>query len=313
MSLKKGNNINLKGIENVVKRSGPIKITTSKVEFLNKSVISFLRRMAQVANFAYCLPQNEIGKTLQTEDIPDGGHTPFVYFRGPSLSKKEWFERQLKVTEIDMSPDLHQKSLVDSIWLSHVQQMVPFLINKLRKYVFRPVPIYFVGHGVGGAYATLAAIYFKYMTHAGILKQDNLFKRTQVNLVTFGAPRIGNYAFVRTVRNNLPTRGAYRVTRHNDWLSRDFSPKGQFLHYERELWLDYEPNDCECPPFQRKETLFQCIGRNSRGEIDENSECNLGTVDSENEEDDYGFTNRGPYFGITFGDCNGINPAILNK
>ncbi|KAG9305066.1 hypothetical protein G9A89_007706 [Geosiphon pyriformis] len=273
--------------------------------------------MAEYANFPYCLPRNSIGTVVKEENIiadiwerPRGDKQLVVYFRGPKLSKQEWFNRKFNLTSINLNNLWSGKSSVDSIWLKHVKKMMPSLIGKIEKihyekFQMNTFAIHFVGHEIGGAYAMLAALFFHHEIFHQREERNYGIKPWRIGVVTFGAPRIGNLGFVKLVKNKFNSQTIFRVTHGNDWLSREFMPKGLFLHHDREFWLDYQNYDCECSKFQ---SLFECFGRNTDGEIDENLECNLGTIDSGKEVDN----DKRSYFGIIFGNCTGISREILN-
>ncbi|KAG9286547.1 hypothetical protein G9A89_014713 [Geosiphon pyriformis] len=297
----------------------PVKLAEQKVQVSEATLMVFLKRMSIIANFGYCFSQNEIGKAVKGEnivadiwDMSVNNQRLVVYFAGPILSKSQWQSRKFHLTP-PIQTD--QQSLVDFHWLSHVEQMMPSLFEKLAKISQAKFPqvllsVYFVGHGVGGAYATLAAMCFNRALIAGGLLKDLGFSPWHTRIVTFGAPRVGNLEFIKTLKRVIVFEKVYRVTHWNDWLSREMLPKDPFLHYEREFWLDYEKADCDCMSFKKKPILFKCIGRKS-GVIDENQECNLGTVDSE-DPDDIAKINLGPYFGTIFTNCTIINnkPSI---
>ncbi|KAG9286558.1 hypothetical protein G9A89_014724 [Geosiphon pyriformis] len=296
--------MSLKRAENKVERPKIVKFS-NKVEVSSEKEINFLRHMAKIANMAYCRPENEIGKVMKRHDIVadiwrrrEGDGRLIVYFRGPELNKGQWLKRTLHLNPIDMRTDV-KGSLVDVIWLEHVQTMMPLLITKLERLSMSPQKVFFVGHGVGGAYAVLTALYFCNAIHNGVLRWNHNFSINDISVITFGAPRIGNPAFVSLVKHSFRKETVFRVTHWNDWVSRDFMSKGVFLHNEREYWLNYE-NDCGC--LSKKQLLSKCIGRNSNGEIDENKKCNLGTVDSE-EGNHLSDLNHGPYFDVFFGKC----------
>ncbi|KAG9286560.1 hypothetical protein G9A89_014726 [Geosiphon pyriformis] len=288
---------------------GPIKkeVKTEKIRVFNKTAILFMRRMAEIANFAYCGSLNRIGRVVgDNEVIADfwvnkiDGIRFVAYFRGPNLSKEQWRQRSIYMAPIEVDPLWRENSMVDATWLKHTKMMIPLFIEKFNKLRIKPNKISFVGHGIGGAYAMLTALYFRNLILNGTLKSNGDISIYKINIITFGAPRVGNLAFVNQVKRSFHVRNLFRITHFNDWVSRDFMSKRQFLHHELEYWLDYEKDDCGCP--SEKQILFQCFGRNSRQEVDENEGCNLGTVDSE--EGNYIVNlNLGPYFGIKFGIC----------
>ncbi|KAG9286554.1 hypothetical protein G9A89_014720 [Geosiphon pyriformis] len=267
--------------------------------------------MARVANFAYCLPRNKIGNATKRKDIianiwerPNDSKALFVYFKGPRLSKNEWLGRQFNVSSIEVD----EKILVDTVWLEHTKQMMPALIGELNEKIreksqLSTTKLYFVGHGVGGAYAVLAAFFVHEAMLGGTIIPDGRLKASRIGIITFGAPRVGNLNFVNSIARKFNNKNIFRVTHSNDWLPREFLPKGQFLHHETEFWLD----DCDCFSSHKGHKIFKCVQKNLE-EIDENQECNLGSIGSE--EYNISQVNQGPYFGITFGNCTGINPAF---
>ncbi|KAG9286557.1 hypothetical protein G9A89_014723 [Geosiphon pyriformis] len=290
--------------------SGPIKkeFKTEKIRVFNKTAILFMRRMAEIANIPYCSKENRIGRVVGDKKVIADFWTnkidgvKFVaYFRGPNLSKEQWRQRSIYMAPIQVDPLWRENSMVDATWLRHTKMMMPLLTEKFEKLRYKPDKIYFVGHGIGGAYATLAALYFRNLLLNDTIKSHTNISLKKIQIITFGAPRIGNLAFVNQVKRSFLIKNLFRITHFNDWVSRDSMSKRMFLHNEVEYWLDYEKDDCECP--SKKQILFQCFGRNSRQEVNENEECNLGTVDSEEENNNIK-PNIGPYFGIRFGTCD---------
>ncbi|KAG9293836.1 hypothetical protein G9A89_019174 [Geosiphon pyriformis] len=281
-----------------VKRVNP-EIKPRKAVVANVDFKSYLRRRAEIANYGYCNKKNEIGKAVKDQDIVADiceesvkKKELVIYFRGAKLSKEQWINRPFNVSSTNISTALPLKSRVDSIWLEHVQLMMPLLIGKLKNLREQPEQIDFVGHGIGGVYAVLAALYFKYASYSD-------FKSIVIGVITFGTPRFGNLDFVRLVSISFHKQKVIRVTQQNDWISRDFSPKGWFLHNEREYWLEYAKDDCGCILIPKRKILYRCIGRGPQGKIDENLECNLGTVDDGSIQE----VNQGSYFNVEFGKC----------
>ncbi|KAG9292504.1 hypothetical protein G9A89_001577 [Geosiphon pyriformis] len=285
-----------------------------KKKLTYKEEIDFIRRMAQYANFPYCFPEhNEIGKVILDQNVVADAFQKtlediiiIVYFRGPRYTRDEWKKRPIDLFPIEMDKNLPQRPLVDSVWHQHVQEMIPSLSHKIERFWRNKKSkfawsVYFVGHGIGGAYAILAATYIR----ASMLQEFQM-DVSKISVITFGAPRVGDFYFVRFLKRTFNYHGFIRVTHSNDWIPRDFMAKGTFLHYYREYWI--ENQECNCNLSVLKDVIYNCSGRTSLLDFDENNECNLGTVDSlEDKEHD---VHLGPYLGITMGNCEGF---ALNK
>ncbi|KAG9292484.1 hypothetical protein G9A89_001557 [Geosiphon pyriformis] len=277
-----------------------------------KHQIHFIRQMAQYANFAYCFPEhNEIGKVIWDQNvIADAFQRTLedtiiiAYFQGPRYTRDEWKKRPIDLFPIEVDKNLPQRPLVDSVWHQHVQEMMPSLIHKFKKFWRNkknefPWKMYFVGHGIGGAYAILAATYIQ-----KLMVQEFQMDVSKISVITFGAPRVGDFYFVRFLKRTFNYDGFIRVTHSNDWIPRDFMAKGNFLHYYREFWIENQDCDCNLSVQKVEDVIYNCFGRKSLLDFDENNECNLGTVDSlENKEHD---VHLGPYLGTTMGNCEGF-------
>ncbi|KAG9288808.1 hypothetical protein G9A89_001132 [Geosiphon pyriformis] len=274
--------------------------------------------MAIYANIPYCISHNEIGRVVEEKNVyADLRGSLFddreiiAYFRGPILSKNQWQNRAVSLASLDWDKLTLENTLVDSIWLQHVQKMIPFFMNKLKRVIKKfkdeRFSIVFVGHGIGGAYAVLVALHIYYIIiHQKIpeIPPSNIFS---LAIVTFGTPRIGNVQFAKLVNKIYMKKNVFRVTHSNDWITRAAMPKGLFLHHEPEYWLG--KSDCDCPEYSSNlEWLHIClIGKDSK--IDENPECNLGTIDSEIQSKID--PNMGPYLGVIYGNCAKMNPNLL--
>ncbi|KAG9301215.1 hypothetical protein G9A89_012598 [Geosiphon pyriformis] len=164
--------------------------------------------------------------------------------------------------------------------------------------------IVFVGHGIGGAYAALAALSFNHLLYQERRQVGFHTNIRSIGVVTFGAPRIGNFHFVNLVSGAFKSRNVYRVTHSNDWVSREFLPKGKFVHYKPEYWL--AKGECDCSKYSSDR--FYVHKCDSKG--NESQECNLGTVDSESENNLN--PNMGPFLGIIFANCTGIKNLFFN-
>lgn len=87
------------------------------------------------------------------------------------------------------------------------------------------------GHSLGGAVATLLGVYIR----------ESFPKRT-VNIYTYGAPRVGNMAFMNYIHNQ--DGYTYRITHYDDVVPR--LPPMSYLgygHTSAEYWLSWGPSD----------------------------------------------------------------------
>ncbi|KAG9287957.1 hypothetical protein G9A89_017552 [Geosiphon pyriformis] len=268
--------------------------------------------MAEVANYPYCSPhKNEIGQHIKEENIIahinqrefDRGDI-LIYFRGAHLTKEEWKRRTFHLSRLDWHEESDKMVLVDHTWVKHVKQMMPYIFKKIE-YILDTTDalrfeLFFIGHGIGGAYATIASLLFR---HTILTSSSESLKRGAFGfcLVTFGAPRIGNLDFVKFSKRVMSNHRIYRVTHSNDDIPRESMPKSKLLHLEKEYWIS-KPN-CDCDSQDIKDyDIYSCIQRTSQNKIDEHPECNLGTINNSNEN----IAHFGPYFGVTIGNCTGL-------
>ncbi|KAG9296477.1 hypothetical protein G9A89_015069 [Geosiphon pyriformis] len=172
--------------------------------------------------------------------------------------------------------------------------------------------IFFIGHGIGGAYASIAGVRWTYERYR--IGNFNLWPEINLNkiaceITTFGAPRVGNSHFSkllnRIVRYN-------RITHGNDHVPHFPSSSMDYKHFGVETWIEPLKN-CVCPDdvnynsYLYWDCNFSSIpvkhrrkwgdGRNYQ----ENLNCNSGQS-IRNVPDT--FFHTGPYFGVTMGHCN---------
>ncbi|KAG9307836.1 hypothetical protein G9A89_023401 [Geosiphon pyriformis] len=280
-------------------------------------IISFLRDMARYANLGYCLDNNEVGKAIKGRTdikadvfIDSVDRVVIAYFKGPILTLGQWKTRGINLTQYKTNFG----EAVDIRWYKNVLTMTPLLLEKI-KYLLttenpylkeRPHPIvYFTGHGIGGAFAILAALEFKYAL------QNNEYKFPEldydIKVVTFGQPRIGTPNFAEYINKHL---NVFRVTHTDDFVPQNGNPRGEFEHHELEYWIS-EP-DCHCDGsiknpkslIEYDKALFICHGvkRNIVARTGENLECNAGQPISNNR---LMSPHYGPYFNIKMRECFG--------
>ncbi|KAG9305063.1 hypothetical protein G9A89_007703 [Geosiphon pyriformis] len=190
--------------------------------------------------------------------------------------------------------------------------------------------ILFVGHSIGGAYATIAGLTWTLET--SLIDRRNefpliKFSTVKISAITFGAPRVGNRIFARVVNQLLKVK---RITYFNDHVPH-FPPRevGNNLleHFETEYWI----LPCECSPGKNDENylFYECKGfeypKKSQKYDDqltfkllfpygdsvtsgENENCNAGQSINDVTGN---FIHKGPYFGIKMNDCS-LNNIQIN-
>jgi hypothetical protein len=105
---------------------------------------------------------------------------------------------------------------------------------------FPSFPIFTTGHSLGGALAVLSALALR---EAGI---------ENVNVVTFGQPRLGNHYFVSYISQTITAdpssspflfTGLYRVVNTNDLVPHWPSQILDFTHAPTEIWFPPRPEN----------------------------------------------------------------------
>lgn len=115
-----------------------------------------------------------------------------IAFRGTDLTQ-DWVTDANLLWAIGPTGNMVHKGFNDT-WRGCQQVIDSFFNGK------RPSRIHCVGHSLGGALATLTADYLK-STHAG----------SDVQLYTFGSPRVGGMDFARTLTNRVGAANIHRV------------------------------------------------------------------------------------------------------
>jgi len=95
-------------------------------------------------------------------------------------------------------------------------------------------PLYVVGHSLGAALATVAAVDMKSRLEAERRRESESFRPLDVRLVTFGSPRVGNAAFASFVRQ--ATRLSLRLTHNRDIVPSVPPTWVGFHHVATEAW-----------------------------------------------------------------------------
>ncbi|KAG9293490.1 hypothetical protein G9A89_009214 [Geosiphon pyriformis] len=231
-----------------------------------------LHLLAHVANFPYCFNKNLKKINVPRDDIKAGQFFDketselFVYFKGKILTKSQWMKRKTTLVNFKVENVAENALLkVDEEWFQDFQEIWPKIYDGILGIIFGEgeknglKAIYFVGHAIGGAYATLAALSWRLKRAIeNDLKTKELDYPTQ--LVTFGAPRIGNVVFARFL-NTWRSNSDFRMTSGNDHVPHfpaTINGRNILAHAEIEIWIDSESNNCECP--EKQPEFFKCPG-----------------------------------------------------
>ncbi|KAG9295529.1 hypothetical protein G9A89_000180 [Geosiphon pyriformis] len=263
----------------------------------------FLSKMAKIANLPYCDSRRFIGNLPfgKFGDLYVDPHTQEIsaYFKGPEYTTKQWNRRKsvLKQFEFGLSYKQHRNILVDNEWYTDMRYIIPDLFRRLINLVSKrdeqKIPVFFIGHGIGGAYAVMAAL----AMHNELARENTELWKVIPIVATFGQPRIGVENFALIVNHFNMTIA--RVTHANDSVPRLHLPKYPFLgfrHHGTEFWIPKQI--CECDDIEKYQ-VFICPVPDQR-KHGENPECNSGQRGSVIETEE---AHRGPYFGITMGNC----------
>ncbi|KAG9307862.1 hypothetical protein G9A89_023427 [Geosiphon pyriformis] len=261
----------------------------------------------------YCTPNRKVAKdslgvicdiSLQTIEKKEG---IVIYFRGPELTRKQWNDRKFNL-DSDRKKDSWP---VDSQWNEVTDGAVEGVLNGIKYYSSEftgdTVFTYFTGHGIGGVYAQYIANILATMSERKRVGKHLDGKNMEITVVTFGQPRAGNFQYAERVNALMRSKflKIYRVTHSNDHVpQRPYlkSTSKPWFHTDREYWISL---NCNCSQKKAPEyELFECPGYSKADseKYGENKECNLGTDGASNT------ANYGPYFGITFGKCDGFFP-----
>ncbi|KAG9293169.1 hypothetical protein G9A89_010506 [Geosiphon pyriformis] len=309
-----------------------------------KQDINFFRELkltAHYANLIYCPadgipPANPNSRLEVGMDLEEFSRTLIVYFKGPELTKNQWATRSTQLIPYQIEDiQSNQLILVEKDWQTEYSAVHPLvfstIINALIVRLNGQSPIqriFFVGHAIGGAYATIAGLTWRIESFL----MDSLhnypqiqFSALKISAITFGAPRVGNVVFARLVNQLLKVQ---RITYFNDHVPH-FPPHevGNNLleHFETEYWI--LPSSCECLTEDNngEYSFYECRGFDygeknwkyhdelfpkitfPNGEMimsGENEECNAAqSIDNVTGD----FIHKGPYFGVTMNDCSPNN------
>ncbi|KAG9285744.1 hypothetical protein G9A89_003423 [Geosiphon pyriformis] len=232
------------------------------------------------------------------------------------LTKIKWSSRNPKLVSpqfegLPYIPEANER--VDLQFLKGVKLIFPEVKRIIREHLNDPSKkkfneIIFTGHGLGGAYASIAG--FQWAIERYVITNGNLWPEINLhginqNIVTFGAPRIGNNAFSVGLNRVIYH---YRITYGNDHVPHFPLAARGWKHFGIEIWI--EPlNTCDCPEDQEK--YWDCNNSElTRGRArqdwitgkysNENKECNAGQLIDKVPDQ---FFHNGPYFKVEMGNC----------
>ncbi|KAG9293392.1 hypothetical protein G9A89_003829 [Geosiphon pyriformis] len=298
----------------------------------HKESLKLMKRMTIAANFGYCSKENTIGEILFNSDIIADAyldkveHDLVVFFKGPTLNLDEWKQRKISLSQFSNKGPLPIFGNVDTVWNRQVKIMMPGLIKKVKSLLehlsnfkngqnldqFSP-KIILTGHGIGGAFAVIAGLYLNQEVKGFGHRWSLPIHESQIKVVTFGQPRIGDSTFASLVEKEI---FVYRVTFRYDPIPRLFLPRSTFIHHYNEFWIAEPDCNCRSTPegvrtIDGKHVVYDCKGSKKRHlKIGENLHCN---ADPEIEVTNDMKIHWGPYFKQYFGDCLAMkrNKAII--
>ncbi|KAG9296484.1 hypothetical protein G9A89_015076 [Geosiphon pyriformis] len=284
------------------------------------NLLPLYEQLAVLASDAYCPsfkgPINV--KFISNGRAEEGLKALIVYFAGPKLTKMWWpqlNDRQVTF-RVEGFPVYYRQARVIKQFSKTIESALPRILENIRTYLKNNSDmtyIFFVGHALGGAYAAIAGIrwcYEKYKINTLNLWPDVNLSEMGEQVVTFGAPRIGNIQFSE-MANRLITH--HRITHGNDYVPHfPLASKGR-KHFGFEIWIEPSKN-CDCPDdtyslWDCNNWVLETTQRTKwlKGFASENMECNagqsIGNVSNN-------FFHDGPYFNVKMGDCSSKN--LLN-
>ncbi|XP_058076568.1 lipase-like isoform X2 [Magnolia sinica] len=158
-----------------------------------------------------------------------------IAFRGTQEhSIQNWIEdlfwKQLDINYPGMSDAMVHHGFYSAYHNTTIRSGVLHAVKKTKKF-YGDLDIIVTGHSMGGAIASFCALDLT-VNHGA---QD-------VQLMTFGQPRIGNSAFASYFSKHVPN--AFRVTNEHDMVPHlppyySYFPQKTYHHFPREVWLHH--------------------------------------------------------------------------
>eukprot|EP00735_Rhodelphis_limneticus_P000913 TRINITY_DN1144_c0_g1::TRINITY_DN1144_c0_g1_i1::g.17216::m.17216 TRINITY_DN1144_c0_g1::TRINITY_DN1144_c0_g1_i1::g.17216 ORF type:complete len:287 (+),score=77.73,sp/P19515/LIP_RHIMI/32.71/2e-30,Lipase_3/PF01764.20/1.5e-32,DUF2974/PF11187.3/5.9e-06,Abhydrolase_6/PF12697.2/2.1e-05,PGAP1/PF07819.8/3.6e-05,Abhydrolase_5/PF12695.2/3.5e-05,Thioesterase/PF00975.15/0.00011,Abhydrolase_3/PF07859.8/0.0046,AXE1/PF05448.7/0.015,Abhydrolase_1/PF00561.15/0.015,Abhydrolase_8/PF06259.7/36,Abhydrolase_8/PF06259. len=206
-------------------------------------------KMVHYAGAAYCLsylnrwncgPHCDYNSFTLQSNFYDVSHDAFGYvgvdqntrnviiaFKGSS-TLRNWMDN-LKISQVERYEGI-EDAMVHKGFLEAYQSIEAKMYSALDG-IWGPKRIIVVGHSLGGALATLAAV---------DLHQRGYFVEA---LYTFGCPRVGNYEFTQYMSSWTQ---AWRIVNKGDIVV-SLPPAGMnFHHFPTEIWYDTDDSYYVC-------------------------------------------------------------------
>ncbi|KAG9294789.1 hypothetical protein G9A89_000616 [Geosiphon pyriformis] len=265
-------------------------------------ILQLFKEIAYMTNTLYC--------TRENTDIIGRG------FIGSEMIKSQM--EKTKFTLVHLLSDIRNKNAfrLDSYWWRSwpddcfrlfdggIQASIRTLKNGREANI--PIHIVLSGHGIGGffaqIYGLLVRVHLKY--------NDNI----DITVITFGSPRPGDSQLAADFQQNPDGNlRVYRITHSNDYFPH-FPKKSTdgklYMHPGTEYWIP--DKDCHCEDsdadriLEDYDIVYECpeFSPQDKKKYGENLECNLGTDGKGTR------AHFGPYFGVTFGDCEYHYPLV---
>ncbi|KAG9302987.1 hypothetical protein G9A89_007694 [Geosiphon pyriformis] len=283
-----------------------------------KSLLPLYKELAHLASDSYCnLKSGPINVKFGFVTNKEHHLIFVVYFGGPKIKKISWrteIDRQI-LFQVKGFPTFDDDARVNKLSLEIVESMFPRILGTIREFLntnSKIKHIFFVGHAIGGGYASIAGVRWAIQRYD--ITASNLWPEIDMgnigqHVVTFGAPRIGNSRFSKFANSVI---SHHRITHGNDHVPHSPLDPLKWYHFGFEIWIEPLEN-CNCPDddvnfesysyWDCNNQLFEEEQRQIWLEYwtSENMECN-GGQSIINVPDD--LFHDGPYFDVRMGDCS---------
>ncbi|KAG9293817.1 hypothetical protein G9A89_019155 [Geosiphon pyriformis] len=262
-------------------------------------VAANFRRFAWYTNQAYCSSQSELvhfSDSIQGKmEVTINGRV--MYFRAPEIYQNRDLFSYSRVNRLEIYPGitgpLKGKVKVDASFFEIYKEAEDAIIkhssNDKQANLYNHQIVNFTGHRLAGVIALFSALKFK-----------RLNPKTNVNVFTWGSPRMGNRSFAQYM-DTIDRLTIFRFTLYDDMIPRHPPRKENYMHSETEYWIGRL--DCDC---DEKTQTYMCKGIvNEFGVLmEENKLC----LNDQNPRYKHDYTHDGTYFGIIFKDCPKLEP-----
>ncbi|KAG9288588.1 hypothetical protein G9A89_008460 [Geosiphon pyriformis] len=274
----------------------PRKVPLPKRLVKEYRTLRHFKQMAHMANEVYCIREKDdiIGKN----------------FIGPEMSKSQMENTKFKLGKLH--PEANIFKIDSNWWKSWPEDCFAFLNGRIEKAMKiiktgregnKLINVLLIGHGIGGFYAQLTGLF--------VTKLPGFNENVYITVITFGSPRSGDSQYAARF-HRIPNLKVHRITHTNDYFPH-FPKKSTdgklYMHPGTEYWISDMNCDCEDPDASRLVRegygiVYQCPGfsQQDKQKYGENPGCNLGTDGKGTR------AHFGPYFGVTFGNCENYYP-----